>query len=299
MNHRASILVGFLLTQFAFAQPQAANQEFLRADQLFGQTGKSLPGNVQKYTWPRSDLHVTLDGVSIEPGLALGSWAAIRETAKKGETMTMGDLVLLPSELNPVIEQLQAGGIEILAIHNHLSGETPEIVYVHFEGHGDLEALAKGLKDAVAKTKTPAPASSQTTSTKTATPAEERAFGTIQTVLGQKGNMAGKVLQIGVPRKEIIEDGGMEIPPSMGMANSMNFQAAGDRIAATGDFVLLADEVNPVIKELQSHGIKVTALHTHMLHDSPHFFFMHFWALDTPERVAEGLKAALSRVNVK
>lgn len=297
MSQIRSILLLLLLTGLASGQ-QVVDPELAKLDQSLGQTGKILPGNVQKYTWPRTDLHVSLDGVSIQTGLALGSWGAFQKGSKEGELMTMGDLVLLPSEVNPVIEQLQAAGIDVLAIHNHLFGETPEIVYVHFEGHGSSEALAKGLKAAVEKTGTPAPALTQTAPIQTA-PADEKAFETIQTILGRKGNIAGKVLQIGIPRKEKIEEDGMEIPSSMGMANSMNFQISGDRIAATGDFVLIADEVNPVIKELQAHGIQVTALHTHMLHDSPHLFFMHFWALNTPEKVAEGLNAALSRVNVK
>ena len=89
----------------------------------------------------------------------------------------------------------------------------------------------------------------------------------------------------------------MEIPPTMGMAISMNFQNVGNQVATTGDFVLLADEVNPVIRELTTHGIEVTALHSHMLNEKPRLFFLHFWGIGSPENVAEGLKAALSKVN--
>jgi hypothetical protein len=91
----------------------------------------------------------------------------------------------------------------------------------------------------------------------------------------------------------------MEVPASMGIANAMNFQTVGTRVATTGDFVLVADEVNPVIRELRGHGLQVTALHSHMLRESPRLFFMHFWGLDTPEEIGEGLKAALSRVATK
>lgn len=293
-----SLVVSALLAMPSLAPAGEPQSAYSNVDEIFGLTGKSLPSDVQKYSWPRSDLKVTLDGVSIQTGLAFGSWGAFHKADTTGQTMVMGDLVLLPSEVGSVVDQLQAGGIDILAIHNHLTGEIPEVVYLHYEGHGAPEDLAKALKAALEKTKTPI----QTPAAKPAaelTPVEAKSFDAIQTILGQKGNMVGTVLQIGVPRKDKIEDGGMEIPPSMGMSNSMNFQLAGDRIAATGDFVLVADEVNPVIKELQSHGIRVTALHTHMLHDSPHLFFMHFWALDSPEKVAEGLKAALSKVSTK
>jgi hypothetical protein len=111
--------------------------------------------------------------------------------------------------------------------------------------------------------------------------------------------MAGTVLQVGVPRAEPIQDGGMEIPPGMGMANALNFETVENRVATTGDFVLVADEVNPVIRELQAHGIRVTALHSHMLRESPRLFFLHFWGVDTPEKIAEGIKAALAKVATK
>lgn len=272
-----------------------ADQAFASISKIFNQPGKAQPDGTQKYTWPRKDLAVTANGVQIEPSLALGSWAAFKKIAQ-GQMLTMGDLVLLPAEINPVIRQLQSGGLDILAVHNHLFGESPELVYVHFMGRGNPEQLANALKDGLSRTKTPMDIPKPPTTAAVI----EKDFETIQDVIGKKGNISGKVLQINVPRKETIKDDGEEIPSGMGMAIAMNFQLASEnRVASTGDFVLIADEVNPVIKELQSHGIDVTALHTHMLHDSPHLFFMHFWALDTSQKVAEGLKAALARVNVK
>ena len=296
VHHLLMIAALSLLCTRTFAQQQTSDLAFAKLDQVFGQNGKNLPGNVQKYSWPRSDLHVFIDRIPIEPALALGSWAAFQKAANGADVMAMGDLVLLGPEVNPVISELQAGGIEILAVHNHLINETPQVVYVHFEGHGAPEKVAQTLKTALAKTQTPTPSAKPPAKL---SPAEEKSFATIQDVLGQKGNMAGKVLQIGIARAEKIEDNKMEIPPSMGMSESLNFQNDGGKIYSTGDFVLTAEEVNPVIKELRSHSIEVTALHTHMLNDSPHLFFMHFWASGTAEEVAAGLKAALSKVNTK
>ena len=265
-------------------------------DKALGQTGKSLPGDVHRYGWPRRDLEVTMGGVRVEPALALGSWAGFR-MAGEGQAMAMGDLVLLASEVNPVIQALQAGGVDVLAVHNHLSGETPEVVYVHFGGHGQPEAIAKTLRSTLETTKTPLSPPSGAPAELSA--AEKAAFDKIQEVLGRKGSMAGRVLQVGVPRAAKIEEGGVEVPPSQGMATAMNFQVVGSRVATTGDFVLIADEVNPVIRELEAHGIQVTALHSHMLRESPRLFFMHFWGLDDPAKVAEGLKAALGKVAVQ
>jgi hypothetical protein len=264
-------------------------------DKVFGNSGKDQPGEVRRYGWPRTDLHVSLAGVPVEPALALGSWAAFKRTGNGQDAVTMGDLVLLGPEVNPVARELQAGGFEILAIHNHLIDEIPRVVYLHFHGMGEAATLAKTLKAALEKTKTPlAPPSGKAPATPT--PAQEKTFQQIQDVLGRKGNMAGTVLQFGVPRAEPIQDGGMEIPPSMGMANAINFETVGNSVATTGDFVLIADEVNPVIRELQSHGIRVTALHSHMLRENPRLFFLHFWGVDTPEKIAQGIKAALARI---
>ena len=267
-------------------------------DNVFGVPGKDQPGEVRRYGWPRTDLHVVLGGIPVEPALALGGWAAFKKTGTGQDAVTMGDLVLLGPEVDPVVGALQAGGFEILAIHNHLIEEAPRVLYIHFHGMGDAAALAKTLKAALEKTKTPlAPPAGKAPAKPT--PAQEKTFQKIQDVLGRKGNMAGTVLQFGVPRAESIQDGAMEVPPSMGMANAINFETVENRVATTGDFVLIADEVNPVIRELQAHGIRATALHSHMLRESPRLFFLHFWGIDTPEKIAEGIKAALAKVATK
>jgi hypothetical protein len=267
-------------------------------DQVFGNPGKDQPGEVRRYGWPRTDLHVSLNGVPVEPALALGGWAAFKKTGNEKDAVTMGDLVLLGPEVDPVARELQAGGFEILAIHNHLIEETPRVVYLHFHGMGEATALAQTLKAALEKTKTPlAPPAGKAPAKPT--PAQENAFQRIQDVLGRKGTMNGAVLQFGIPRAESIQDGGMEVPPSMGMATAINFETVDNRVATTGDFVLIADEVNPVIRELHAHGIQVTALHSHMLRESPRLFFMHFWGVDAPAKIADGIKAALAKVATK
>jgi len=263
-----------------------------KVDGILGRPGKELPGGVRRYAWPRTDLAVTVGGVAVEAPLALGSWAGFLSTPT-GDAMTMGDLVLLPSEVDPVIRALQAGGLEVLAIHNHLAGESPQVIYVHFGGHGAPEPLAKALRLALAATKTPVAAAPPAPA---ATAEEASVLEKLQAALGRPGAFAGRVLQVSVPRAGKIEEDGMEIPASLGMATALNFQAVGSRVATTGDFVITAEEVNPVIQELESHGIGVTALHSHMLRETPRLFFMHFWGLDEPTRIGEGLKAALAHV---
>ncbi|HZF10964.1 MAG TPA: DUF1259 domain-containing protein [Thermoanaerobaculia bacterium] len=277
---------------------QPADPLWAKVDAALGATGKDLPGGVHRFGWPRRDLHVQVGEVAVEPALALGSWGAFVKAGETGMAMAMGDLVLLEAELTPVVTELQAGGIEIAAIHNHLIGESPHVVYVHFSGHGEAAALAAGLKKALARTATPLTPAPPAAASPGA--AEEPAFATVQQVLGRKGTLAGTVLQLGVPRAERIEEHGLEIPASMGMGTALNFQRVGGaQVATTGDFVLLASEVNPVIRELRAQGIEVTALHSHMLAETPRLFFLHFWGVGSPEKIAGALKAALAKVNVK
>jgi len=287
------LALAIFLTLSAQAQ-ETADPVWKSVDGVFGTAGKDLAGGTHRFGWPRRDLHVNVGDVPVQPALALGSWGAF---VKEGgdQAVAMGDLVLLESELTPVLTALEAGGIEISAIHNHLINESPHVIYLHFSGHGNATALARTLKEALGKTGTPTTPAAPVK----ASAADEQAFKTVQEVLGRSGTLAGTVLQIGVPRAERIEEKGMEIPASMGMANALNFERVGDRVATTGDFVLLAFEVNPVIRELRAHGIAVTALHSHMLEETPRLFFMHFWGVDTPEKIAGALKAALSKVNTK
>src|SRR5579884_772124 len=245
--------------------------EWKQVEDAMGRPGQMQPGDVLKFSMPRRDLNVTVDGTAVQPGLALGSWAAFKRAG--GEAMVMGDLVLTEDEINPVIARLQAGGVTESALHNHLLRESPRVMYLHIASHGDAVKMARAIHDALALTKTPA-ASAQ--------PATEASFDLdqkmIEQALGRTGKVNGGILQFSVPRSEKITDEGMEIPASMGIATGINFQPAGNgRAAITGDFVLIASEVNPVIKALRDNGVQMTALHSHMLTEQPRLFFMHFW----------------------
>jgi hypothetical protein len=289
--------LGILIFSSLNLSAQPPDDRWDAVDRILGQTGKDQPGNVHKFSWPRADLEVSIAGVPIEPALALGSWGAFLKM-DGADAHAMGDLVLLGTEVAPVVRALEKGGFEILAIHNHLVGETPRVMYVHFHGKGDPAALAQTLKTALGHSATPLASSAGSTPAKP-TPDQEKTFQTVQDLLGRKGIMAGRVLQLSIPRVETISDAGMEVPPAMGMAIAVNFETVGSKVATTGDFVLIADEVNPVIRELHAHGIEATALHSHMLRETPRLFFLHFWGVDTPEKIASGVKAALSKVHAK
>jgi hypothetical protein len=266
-------------------------------DQAIGRSGTMQPGDVYKYSFPRSDLQVTVGEVPIRPALALGSWVAFKRIpGTKSEATAMGDLVLLESEVSSVLAKLQAKGVEQTALHNHLQGESPRVVYLHIEAQGDPTTIADAVHAALALTKTP-PASA---APKAAAGAFDLDTARLASVLGYAGKVNGGVYQVSVPRAGPVRMAGMEIPSAMGLATALNFQPTGPgKAAITGDFVLTAEEVNPVIKTLRNGGIAVTALHSHMLGEDPRLYFMHFWANDDALKLGRGLHAALGRMKVK
>jgi hypothetical protein len=249
-------------------------------------------GEVRRYSMPRSDMQVTAAGVRLRPAFALGSWLAMKPVAGGG-VMAMGDLVVSEDELNPVLLRLQQGGVAQTAIHHHVMRESPRVLYVHVHGHGDPLAVARTVRSALSLTATP-PAPSGAL----APIAMDLDTAGIRQALGHAGRANGGVYQVNVPRAETILDAGEEIPASMGLATVMNFQpTGGGRAAITGDFVMTAAEVNPVIRALRDNGIEVTSLHNHLLQDDPRLFFLHFWAVDDGPRLARGLRAALDKTN--
>jgi biotin operon repressor len=279
----------------ATASAGAQQIDWDKVDTAFGRKAAVVSGDVHRYGFPRTDLTVTLDGVTIRPALALGGWVAFKPA--HGGVMAMGDLVLLETEINPVMAKLIENGIEITAVHNHVLRGSPATFYMHIGGHGDPVKLATAIRTALAESKTPLTAPPAAA----APPAIDLDTAHIDAIVGAKGQANGGVYQIGVPRRDPIRENGTPMTPvgPLGLATAINFQpTGGGKAAITGDFVLTGDEVNPVIKALRANGIEVTAVHSHMLTEQPRLIFMHFWANDDAMKLARGLRAALDKTAV-
>jgi hypothetical protein len=293
MHRIVTLMASVCALSFTLAT-NAAPIDWSQVDQAIGKPGTDQSGGVHKYGLPRSDLKITVDGVAIKPTLALGSWIAF--IPEGSGAMFMGDLVLTDTELSPVMKRLTDDGIEITAVHNHLLRTSPAVFYMHVGGHGDPVKLAQTLHAGLALSQTPFAASPLPA----APPTIDLDTAAIDAALSAKGTINGGVYQFNIPRAEVITEAGMAVPPSMGTAIAINFQPTGSgKAAITGDFVLLGKEVNPVLKAMRANGIEVTALHSHMIDDSPHLFFMHFWANDDVGKLTHGLKAALDVANIK
>jgi len=290
----------FLITALLACAGAAQAQEidWKKVDDALGRPG-AVSGDVHRYGFPRSDLQVTLDGVAIKPGFALGGWVAFKPMHGSG-AMVMGDLVLLQTEVNPVMAKLIDGGLDVTAVHNHLLRAEPATFYMHVGGHGDPIKMAEAIHAALQASKTPltppgAPAAPA------AQPAIDLDTAQLDQIIGVKGAANGGVYQFNVPRREPVSESGMALSPPgpMGVAVAINFQPTGNAKAAiTGDFVLAGDEVNPVLRALRQNGIEVTALHSHMLGEQPRMYFMHFWANDDAVKLAKALRAALDKAAV-
>jgi hypothetical protein len=307
---RCSLLVGcasLALPDVAAAQAKRAKRvkesDWSVVENALGRKGTPSPGGVVRVSFPRSDLNVVAHGVTLKPALALGSWVAFKRIAD--HAMVMGDLVLLEGEVTTVMASLQQNGVDQTALHNHLLGESPRVMYMHIHAIGNAERIAKAVRTALEFTNTPLgpPASPSPVPTPTSTVPMTPVVATLDTTavaktLGVTGKMNGGVYQLTIPRREKICDEGQDIPPALGIATAINFQpTAGAKAAITGDFVLLGKEVNPVLWTLNENGIEVTAIHSHMIDEQPRLYFMHFWAVDDAAKLARGLRAALDRTN--
>lgn len=290
MRIRHLLAVSIIAASFA-AGANAQEIDWQKVDDAFGRK-PAVSGDVHRYGFPRTDLTVTLDGVAIKPALALGGWIAFKPA--HGGAMAMGDLVLLETEINPVMLKLIEGGLEITAVHNHLLRASPATFYMHVGGHGDPVKMAGVIRDALGVSKTPLAAPAATAPA----PTVDLDTAQLDQLIGAKGQANGGVYQFNVPRRDQIVEGRIQIAPvgPMGVATAINFQpTGGGKAAITGDFVLAGDEVNPVIKALRANGIDVTAVHSHMLTEQPRLFFLHFWANDDALKLARGLRAALDK----
>src|SRR5256712_980287 len=291
----AIVFLGLMGIVIAPAAARAADPDWKAVEQALGKSGQLQPGDVFRVGMPRTDLTVTVKGVPVKAGFALGSYAAFKQMGDRA--MVMGDLVLLDQEVPAVVSGLLSRGLEVTAVHNHLNEMSPHVMYMHYEGHGDAVQMAKALRQTLSASATPLGTGGAPPAAASQSPGLHTKQ--IEQALGRQGRDVGAgVFQVTVPRAESITEMGQPLLPAMGVVTVMNFQPTADgKAAITGDFVLLDKEVNAVARTLRQHGIDVTALHNHGLMDTPRLFYMHFWGNDDPVKLAQALKAALDQTN--
>lgn len=271
-----------------FANSTNNTKDWSQVQKIFKQKG-IVQGNTIRINFARTDLKEKINEIPIDSNLALGGYAAF--TPMEDHTMMMCTMVLLQSEVAPVIEKLIANNIEITGMHNHLCGENPKIVFLHCTGHGDASKLAKGFKSALDTTKTPL-------LQKTIYPKSDVNWQNIESILGFKGQKQGKLIFFSIPRADKVYQMDAEMSLLMGVGETINMQMVGNKAISIGDFVVTAHEVNPVLKALTDNGLRVTSIHNHMLDENPRTFCLHYWSYGNPDKLAKGLRAALNEINI-
>jgi hypothetical protein len=247
--------------------------------------------NVFKVSVPRSDLKLTIDGVKMVPALGLTSWAAF--TQSTDGAMVMGDMVVLEAQVGPVMTTALENGLEVTALHNHFFYDSPKVMFMHIGGHGDQEKLARGVGAVFSKIK----------ETSTATAARAKAEidparttldpKKIEAIVGAKGDLKDGVYKLTLGRTSHMH--GVEVGNTMGVNTWAAFAGSDAQAVVDGDFSVLESELQPVLLALRRADIEVVAIHNHMTNEEPRMVFLHYWGIGPTEKLAKGLKAALSQ----
>ncbi len=251
------------------------------------QTPTAAAGGTYRYNFPRRDLKVRIGDVTIEPAIALVSWAGFGVV--DGDTMVMGDLVATERELPAVLRRLGTDGLSVVAVHNHLVGETPHVMFVHYEGHGGAIGLAERVSRAIAVTGVSRPVA----------PVPNRPVtidtGVVFRELGMRGRANGPVAQLGFQLVGVpVLVGGKPLPAPIAYGSPVNIQmVSATRAVATGDFAVTSDKAVAVVNALTTHAIVATAVHSHLIGETPTLSYIHFWADGSLPDVLRGLRAAI------
>ena len=272
----------------------AAPEQRLDAEkigQAAGTKATTAPDGVVRIGWARRDVAVTVDGMPLKPFAGLGSWAAFTPT--KHGAMVMGDTVVFQDEVTPAMDAAFARELEVTGLHNHFFYDEPKVYFMHIGGQGEPEKLAaavKGVWDAIKKVRADKP--QPATRFAGAVPKEGKIDAVaIEKVLGHKSETQAGVVKVTIGREGSMH--GIKVGGSMGLTTWAAFSGSDDLAAVDGDFIMTAEEVQPVMRALRKAGIHIVALHNHMVGEQPAFYFTHFWGKGSTKELAEGLKAAL------
>jgi hypothetical protein len=279
------MLLCFIIGMIPTLSSAQTTGDFRDVEQILGVTGQMQEGAFV-VSFPRSDIRVTIYGESVPTAFGFGSWTAWKSVGN--EMMVMGDLVLLEKEINPVISALAEANINVTALHNHFLGEKPRIMYMHIHGVGDARALTNGIRKALDHTATPR-----------SHPVATNAFPALDTkkikqIIGHPGHAGAGVFKITVGCTGV-KTHGVELTSSMGLNSWVAFIGTNERAHVAGDIAMLANEVNPVIRALRKHGIRILAVHNHMLDEEPRIFFLHYWGTGKAENLARAFRDALGQ----
>jgi Domain of Unknown Function (DUF1259) len=262
-----------------------------RIADVSGAKTSTTDDGVVRIAWPRTDVPVKIDGVTLKPFAGLGSWAAF--TKAPHGAMVMGDTVVFQDEVTPAMDAAFAAGLEVTGLHNHFFYDEPKVYFMHIGGQGEPDKLAAGVKavwDAVKKQR------SERTVPEVGFKGDSPESGTVDTaaveaILGHKAQVQDGVLRVTIGRAGTMH--GIQVGGSMGLTTWAAFTGGDSHSVVDGDFIMTAAEVQPVLRALRKAGIHIVALHNHMIGEQPSYYFTHFWGVGPARELAQGLRSAL------
>lgn len=294
MTRLSYLVLGFAIVAATAASAQEMPADYAAVLKTVGKQGDFKDG-VLKVNIPRSDLKVSIDGIATPTPFGFGGWIAMAK-GSGGMDVMMGDLVLTEQEVNPVMSAVLQNGLDVTALHNHFFYDSPRIFYMHVHGHGRAADLATKIAPAIAMIgKGPAPA---------ATPPGRALTGTLNTqqlakIIGTPGDQNGDVYKITIGRPDMpVKEMGATINARMGLNTWAAFYGSDSEAVVAGDVAMKANEVTPVLNALRTNGIEVVAIHHHMTGE-PTVYFLHYWGKGPAEKLANGVKAAISQTGAE
>lgn len=269
--------------------PGSSKLDIVKIETITGMKGMVKNGEY-KITVPQNDLDIIVDGFKITPPMGLGSWAAFTPCADSA--MVMGDIIVTETDLKPVQQEVIRQGFTITAIHNHFVRNRPNVMYMHIDGKGKVEGLAASVKsifDKVKESRGKDPKASPPDSV-----INKLDIALLDSIIGYNGEMSKGVYKYTIGRPDVsLQEHGIPVSTFMGFNTWAAWQGTPEKAAVAGDFAMLENEVEPVIKALVENGIEVVAVHNHMVHETPRIFFLHYWGIGNAKELAKGFKAAL------
>ncbi|SCX81908.1 DUF1259 domain-containing protein [Nitrosospira sp. Nsp13] len=298
MSHSLFLQHSILATAliFGLASAHAADTpgvDAVKIEQITGLKGKlSQEENVFKVSKPRTDVKIQIDKWTMVPFMGLTSWAGFTP-AQNGQVLMMGDTVLFEDEVNPAISAALDAGLEITALHNHFFFDQPKVYFMHIGGIGTASQLATGIRkiyDKVTEIRTARPAPA-TEFPKTIVQESKITAGPLETILGMKGDSNNSMFKVTIGRDATVH--GVKVGKEMGVNTWVAFAGSDTQAVVDGDFAVLEDELQPVLKILRAGDINIVAIHQHMTHDRPHYLFIHYWGKGSAEDLARTVKTVL------
>ncbi len=284
----------YFLFVLAAASAQAATLDTAKIEQLTGLKGAlNTNEDAFKVTSPRNDIKVSVDGWTMPPFMGLTSWAAF-DQGEMADAVVMGDLVLMQDEVSPVMSAAFDSGLSVTALHNHFFFDDPKVYFMHIWGEGTVEKLATGVKKALDKVKEIRAAHPQLATTfgdPTSPLVNAITAKSIEEVLGEKGQTNSGMFKVVIGRMTRVFE--MKMEKEMGVNTWAAFAGTDDNALVDGDFAVLENELQPVLKSLRADGVNIVAIHNHMAEEVPRFLFVHYWGRGTAASLARTLKKAL------